>query len=654
MLALANPALGSQPTISGWDCSNPTNLKVYDSSDRCTPEAVAPVPKVKAWVVQHTPITEISGYRCTITRKETAFICGLWSYEKALRSSGGQEPFTLTGPQCEVLVRTKNWRADTNGKTTLFPVVVPGYTSVNVAELGWSGLVGGDTACQGRSTVINGVPVDRVVEYAVYGITITEEALKVEQNSMLAMTSRETLRCPSTRGQCGGALHSYTWPTGTAHRCPYSLVKSINGVLQDSVFYSESSALVLQVLPQLPPDGQCPGLQLHPTQLERIFISDAQPQLPTVTAEDVSISIMLESIAAFIKDAVQVSHQEVQLALQRTSCLNLRDIPMDLGTARIRDRPGLNLFGLGRADSYYEFECRPVMLKLREAPNCYLGAIPVVHDTLPFVHDRTRILQATGTVTPCLEYFPVRVRGTQGYWRLLPEIMEDRPPRTRGPGYVPLPHHHADKISGLYTGVELQDWNHLQGFPRFSEALQGDLAQGGCNNYKGCPLTAVPGGSAFNFGKLEEGALAAITPAWMTTLLKVYKEMASVGGIVAWVLAGILIYQRVRQAKKGSGTTTTNVVVSSLPPATAPLPPPPPSFALVPAPPRRSATYHEGVELAPLLPHDGGLQAQQLVHLPNACSPQGGCKGEMGCKGVISQGQEMALRRYFRPDAALL
>ena len=30
------------------------------------------------------------------------------------------------------------------------------------------------------------------------------------------------------------------------------------------------------------------------------------------------------------------------------------------------------------------------------------------------------------------------------------------------------------------------------------------------------------------------------------------------------------------------------------------------------------------------------------------------CKGEIGCKGVTSQGQEMALRRYFRPDAALL
>ena len=65
--------------------------------------------------------------------------------------------------------------------------------------------------------MINGVPVDRVVEYSVYGVTITNEAHKVEQSSMLAMTSRETLRCPSTQCQCGGALHSYTWPTEIAH-----------------------------------------------------------------------------------------------------------------------------------------------------------------------------------------------------------------------------------------------------------------------------------------------------------------------------------------------------------------------------------------------------------------------------------------------------
>ena len=130
---------------------------------------------------------------------------------------------------------------------------------------------------------------------------------------MLAMTSRETLHCPSTRGQCSRALHFYTWPTGVAHCCPYSLVKSIEGTLRDDDVFCSGAELVRQ------------------------------------------------------------------------------------------------------ADSFYEFKCCPIMLRLREATNCYLGDIPVVHDMLPFVHDRTRILQATGTVTPCLEFFPVCVRGTQGY-----------------------------------------------------------------------------------------------------------------------------------------------------------------------------------------------------------------------------------------------
>ena len=73
----------------------------------------------------------------------------------------------------------------------------------------------------------------------------------------------------------------------------------------------------------------------------------------------------------------------------------------------------------------------------------------------------------------------------------------------------------------------------------------------------GCPLTAVPGGSSFYLGKLEEGALAAITPAWMTVLLEIYREMASDGGLVA----GTLMYQKILWAGKGRGATTTNHIL---------------------------------------------------------------------------------------------
>ena len=152
-----------------------------------------------------------------------------------------------------------------------------------------------------------------------------------------------------------------------------------------------------------------------------------------------------------------------------------------------------------------------------------------------------------------------------------------------------------------------------------------------------------------------------MNPAWMTTLLKVYREMASVGGLVALVLAGILIYQKIHRAREGPGTTTRNVVVSTqtpvpapLPPVPAPLPPPPPSLALVPIPPHCPVVYSDGVELAPLLPHGGGLQAQQLTYLQGASILPGGCRGEMPRQGATSQGQEVAVLRYYRPDAALL
>ena len=82
--------------------------------------------------------------------------------------------------------------------------------------------------------------------------------------------------------------------------------------------------------------------------------------------------------------------------------------------------------------------------------------------------------------------------------------------------------------------------------------------------------------------------------------------MACVGGLVAWVLAGILIYQKIRQAEKDRGTITKNVVVSTQPS----VPAPPPSIAMFPILPRRPIMYSNSAELAPLLPHGDGLQVQ--------------------------------------------
>ena len=45
-------------------------------------------------------------------------------------------------------------------------------------------------------------------------------------------------------------------------------------------------------------------------------------------------------------------------------------------------------------------------MELREAESCYLTEIPVEHEQTPFVDVVSRVLQAGGTPSPCLN----------GYW----------------------------------------------------------------------------------------------------------------------------------------------------------------------------------------------------------------------------------------------
>ena len=100
-LPLTSPAL--MPSVAGWDCSDPLNLTISDASGRCAAAAAATSEETPVYIVQHNDIKRYRGYKCKVTINTVQFICGLWSYEKALRSSGGQEPFTLTGDRKSVV-----------------------------------------------------------------------------------------------------------------------------------------------------------------------------------------------------------------------------------------------------------------------------------------------------------------------------------------------------------------------------------------------------------------------------------------------------------------------------------------------------------------------------------------------------------------------
>ena len=89
-LPLTSPAL--MPSVAGWDCSDPLNLTISDASGRCAAAAAATSEETPVYIVQHNDIKRYRGYKCKVTINTVQFICGLWSYEKHLSTSGGTLP----------------------------------------------------------------------------------------------------------------------------------------------------------------------------------------------------------------------------------------------------------------------------------------------------------------------------------------------------------------------------------------------------------------------------------------------------------------------------------------------------------------------------------------------------------------------------------
>ena len=155
------PAQAVPPTIQAFDCFHPTDVKTYDISQHCpAADAVRADPhRAEVYILQQDFTHRAPGFRCSMTRGTRRFVCGTFSYEKALRGPVGQLPVSLTGTECHQLVSTREY---TDEKKKVHPVKVPGLNEIAVDEIGWESSIDGDQRCQGQRVDIDGHPVDRL------------------------------------------------------------------------------------------------------------------------------------------------------------------------------------------------------------------------------------------------------------------------------------------------------------------------------------------------------------------------------------------------------------------------------------------------------------------------------------------------------------
>ena len=212
--------------------------------------------------------------------------------------------------------------------------------------------------------------------------------------------------------------------------------------------------------PALPPIVRCPGLELFLTQVPGIFLSVQQPRLPAVSGADDRLSALVEALGAYVQDALELHQGQLQEQAIRQHCLQAQQVGLQEAVPL-----GNGQFGKRLGDVWQQYTCTAITVPVREADHC-LSAIPVTHPSLGFHSFRTRVLQATASAKPCLEHFPVRVRTTTGWIRLLPAITAE-PAACPAQQAAHILHHHADHPTGLYTEHDLQNGSTSNPSPPF-------------------------------------------------------------------------------------------------------------------------------------------------------------------------------------------
>lgn len=91
----------------GYDCSAPTNIRVYNTETHCqtSPEVVGESQKVK--IPQHVNSEQISGFKCKVTAHQKLYYCGMFSYSKPILSAEREQSIVISVATCNEMASRK-------------------------------------------------------------------------------------------------------------------------------------------------------------------------------------------------------------------------------------------------------------------------------------------------------------------------------------------------------------------------------------------------------------------------------------------------------------------------------------------------------------------------------------------------------------------
>ena len=545
--ALVVPTKGEENFgVVGYDCSDPSNIRVYDAGARCQQDQEIQGEPEVVKILQIVNTEKLNGFKCRVKSHKKYYYCGMFSYSKPIMSAEREETLVISTQDCRTMANTKVFVTPQARKSE--SIVVPGQSFIMEFELGFQTASNSAITCQGMDVLLDGSIQSGIVMHTEYEITIEEELFTKNQDHVIARSSSEKLTCNphGPRLGCVGALHTYAWNPPKSN-CMFREVRELTGVFSTWSFAAEQSQIYYELkgVQNLP--NECGNHKVQITNVQDIYllraVDNTEVKLHPISPEELSNAAELRSLALFLRYKMEIGEgRRNELGIQMSCEANVKE-PSEAPPHHL----GGGVFVFKRGEIVYQYSCSQVTVKLMEKEHCYLD-IPIHQEKeYRFISLANRMLITSSAQEPCVPHFAKAMKGIKNWIKISPKLRSIPPPRTDTKETVQT--HHEDEL-GLYTQAEERDFDHVAGLAYYTTQVQQRIVHAVCKNDESCDLNPLPGSPSYSLKKLEQEAEDFITlGGWNFFLKKVWEPVwyairvyATIGGCITttqsafWVL----------------------------------------------------------------------------------------------------------------------
>ena len=465
-------------SISFHDCSTPQAVKQIDYSDACTPDTNQPEERQKLMILQEAKITYRAGFHCSAKVSRWRYLCGVWGHLKALSIPEILIPVTLTEAQCREMTRTMKFRP---GTSTTYPLDLNKLTIIPLTEQGVLKLDAGKISCQGLKMLYKGELFDNSLIMAEYHILIRQTEFAVKGKTVEVDSEHLMLPCPAQARACQTGEGTWIWdpPKST---CPLRRVRQIQPVrTPNGLLFDEENKLVLNATEKTIMPG-CGTMKLYKTNLEGIYLSSTEEAraLEPINPHEVRLHLEMEGMGDYLMYRMETLQMELQGERLVQDC-NHRWSHEEGTPVQLHH----DLFGLLRGQVLYLFKCPNKVGQIAELKQCHEG-IPIKSEPNLFVDPQTLIASKHSPVTSCSRRFPLRVKANEAWVEITPQVKQAPAPAAGQHILNPTIAHTQLENGGIYTEQELTEFEDVQAFPKYHQALLRAITLGSCKVTQDC------------------------------------------------------------------------------------------------------------------------------------------------------------------------